>query len=239
MDDTPEQPRQGAVDPVIEEMAELLSKQKLVPFFGAGLSRTHLGLAAAELARDMAVELGMPENTLLSQVSDQYADRFGEGKFVDYLKSKLVVAKLNEAKATTHRLLVSLTPNLVYTTNQDNIFELMAEAYGRQYRRVVTIDDLSEAAPGEPLLIKFHGDTDVPASLVFGQRSYDARMASEDHPLDIKLRADLLGKRLLFSATAFQTKTLQSFSTLYGAPSRNICPPRTLSPTSIARRWTS
>jgi hypothetical protein len=66
MDDTPEQPRKGAVDPVIEEMAELLSKQKLVP------------------------------------------------------------------KATTHRLLVSLTPHLVYTTNQDNFFELMAEAYGRQ-----------------------------------------------------------------------------------------------------------
>ena len=208
MDDTPEQPRQGAVDPVIEEMAELLSKQKLVPFFGAGLSRTHLGLVAAELARDMAVELGMRENTLLSQVSDQYADRFGEGKFVDYLKSKLVVAKLNEAKATTHRLLVSLTPNLVYTTNQDNIFELMAEAYGRQYRRVVTIDDLSEAAPGEPLLIKFHGDTDVPASLVFGQRSYDARMASEDHPLDIKLRADLLGKRLLFLGYSFSDENV-------------------------------
>ena len=150
----------------------------------------------------------MPENTLLSQVSDQYADRFGEGKFVDYLKSKLVVAKLNEAKATTHRLLVSLTPNLVYTTNQDNIFELMAEAYGRQYRRVVTIDDLSEAATGEPLLIKFHGDTDVPASLVFGQRSYDARMASEDHPLDIKLRADLLGKRLVFLGYSFSDENV-------------------------------
>jgi hypothetical protein len=77
----------------------------------------------------MAIGLGVPENTMLSQVSDQYADRFDEGKFIDYLKGKLVVAKLDEAKATTHRLLVSLTPNLLYTTNQDSIFELTAEAY--------------------------------------------------------------------------------------------------------------
>jgi SIR2-like domain len=208
VDDKTEQPRQGSVDPIIEEMAELLSKQKLVPFFGAGLSRAHLGLAAAELARDMATELGAPAETLLSQVSDQYAHSFGEAKFVSYLKGKLVVAELDEAKATTHRLLVSLTPNLVYTTNQDNIFELTAEAYGRRYRRVVTLDELSEAAPGERLLIKFHGDTDVPASLVFGQRSYEARMAGEDHPLDIKLRADLLGKRLLFLGYSFSDENV-------------------------------
>jgi hypothetical protein len=64
----------------------------------------------------MAIELGAPADTLLSQVADQYADKFGEPKFVEYLKSKLVVAKLDEAKAATHRLLVSLRPNLVYTT---------------------------------------------------------------------------------------------------------------------------
>jgi hypothetical protein len=88
--------------------------------------------------------------------------------------------------------------NLLYTTNQDNLFELTASQYGRHYRTVVTVNDLSESAPGEPLLIKFHGDTSVPESLVFGARSYKKRMEAEDHPLDIKLRADLLGKRLLF-----------------------------------------
>ncbi|KAF1062890.1 hypothetical protein LvStA_01524 [Burkholderia gladioli] len=88
--------------------------------------------------------------------------------------------------------------SLLYTTNQDNLFELVAQRYGRKYRRVVTVEDLSESVPGEPLLIKFHGDTSAPESLVFGTKSYQSRINTQDHPLDIKLRSDLLGKRLMF-----------------------------------------
>ena len=184
-------------------MAMLLAQQKLVPFFGAGLSRNHLGLAAAELAQEMAERVGVPHSMLLSEVSDMFLDRFGEGDFLEYLKRKLVVATLDDFKTSAHRLLLSLTQNLLYTTNQDNIFELTAAKYGRPYRRIVTLDDLSEAIPGERLLIKFHGDTDVPSSVVFGARSYRERMGTQDHPLDIKLRADLLGKRLLFLGYSF------------------------------------
>jgi hypothetical protein len=196
------------VDPVIAEMAALLAQKKLIPFFGAGVSRPHLGLAAAELARDMAKEIGTAPDTLLSQVSDDFVERRGEPAFVDFLKSRLVVSKLDESKASTHRLLLSLNQNLIYTTNQDNIFELTARLYGRPYRRVVTLNDLSEAVPGDRLLIKFHGDIDVPSSLVFGARSYRARMEAEGHPLDIKLRADLLGKRLLFLGYSFSDENV-------------------------------
>ena len=47
------------IDPfaLIGEMADLLAQHKLVPFFGAGLSRQHLGVAAAELASEMATEI--------------------------------------------------------------------------------------------------------------------------------------------------------------------------------------
>jgi hypothetical protein len=198
-----------AVDPVIDEMAALLAQQKLVPFFGAGLSRAHLGLAAAELAQEMADRLGIASSEiLLSEVSDAFIDRFGDASFVEFLKSKLVVTTLDDAKASGHLLLLSLSPNLVYTANQDNIFELIAAKYGRPYRRIVTIGDLSEAVPGERLLIKFHGETDVPSSLVFSARSYRARMETQDHPLDIRLRSDLLGKRLLFLGYSFSDENI-------------------------------
>jgi hypothetical protein len=198
-----------AVDPVIDEMAALLAQQKLVPFFGAGLSRAHLGLAAAELAQEMADRLGIASSEiLLSEVSDAFIDRFGHDSFVDFLKSKLVVSTLDDAKVSGHLLLLSLTPNIVYTANQDNIFELTAAKYGRPYRRIVTVDDLSEAVPGERLLMKFHGDTDVPSSLVFSARSYRARMEAQDHPLDIRLRSDLLGKRLLFLGYSFSDENI-------------------------------
>ncbi|BEG76414.1 MULTISPECIES: SIR2 family NAD-dependent protein deacylase [Alcaligenaceae] len=189
----------SASDPsVIAEMAELLAQYKLVPFFGAGISRQHLGLAAAELARDMAAEIGLSPTTPLADLSDAYVEARGEDAFVAFLNSKLVVTELDEHKVPSHRLLVSLMQNVLYTTNQDNLFELVAAKYGRPYRRVVTIDDLSDSIPGEPLLIKFHGDMAVPASLVFGTKSYEARMSEEDHPLDIRLKSDLLGKRLMF-----------------------------------------
>ncbi|KCB49359.1 SIR2 family NAD-dependent protein deacylase [Bordetella hinzii] len=179
-------------------MADLLARHKLVPFFGAGISRQHLGLAAAELARDMAAKIGSPPETPLADLSDAYVEARGLDAFVAFLSSKLVVAELDERKVPSHRLLVSLMQNVLYTTNQDNLFELVAAKYGRPYRRVVTVDDLSESIPGEPLLIKFHGDMAVPASLVFGTKSYQARMSEEDHPLDIRLKSDLLGKRLMF-----------------------------------------
>ncbi|CAB3768585.1 SIR2 family NAD-dependent protein deacylase [Paraburkholderia solisilvae] len=188
------------IDPfsLIDEMADLLARHKLVPFFGAGLSRQHLGVAAAELAGEMAAEIGRASDTPLAEIADVFADERGQAAFIAFLNEKLVVAELDERKTPSHRLLVSLMQNLLYTTNQDNLFELTASRYGRHYRTVLTVDDLSESAPGEPLLIKFHGDTSVPDSLVFGARSYKKRMEAEDHPLDIKLRADLLGKRLLF-----------------------------------------
>ncbi len=179
-------------------MADLLAKHKLVPFFGAGISRQHLGLAAAELAHEMAEAIGYPPETPLADVADAYANARGQATFVDFLSRKLVVTELDERKAPSHRLLVSLMQNLLYTTNQDNLFELVARQYGRIYRRVVTVEDLSESVPGEPLLIKFHGDTSVPESLVFGAKSYQDRMTTQDHPLDIRLKSDLLGKRLMF-----------------------------------------
>lgn len=183
---------------VIIEMAVLLAKHKLVPFFGAGISRQHLGLAAAELAHDMAAEIGHPPETPLADVADTYIEARGQAAFVEFLNRKLVVSDLDERKVPSHRLLVSLMQNVLYTTNQDNLFELVAIKYGRHYRRVVTVEDLSESIPGEPLLIKFHGDPSVPESLVFGTKSYQKRMNELDHPLDIRLKSDLLGKRLMF-----------------------------------------
>jgi hypothetical protein len=197
------------VPPAIAEMAELLSKHKLVPFLGAGVSRNQLRFAAAGLAREMALRLGLSADMMLCDVADAFVGGCGEAAFVKYLDEKLTLTEVDEHRTSTHRLVVSLMLNLVYTTNQDNIYELTACRLGRKYRRVVTVEDLSEAIPGEPLLIKFHGDPAMPASLVFGTRSYEERISATDHPLDIKLRADLLGKRLIFLGYSFQDENVR------------------------------
>jgi hypothetical protein len=156
----------------------------------------------------MARRLAASTDTPLSELADQFAERFGLEAFLGFLREKLVVGTLDDAKVPAHRLLLSLSASLLYTPNQDNLFELTAAKYGRPYRRVVTLQDLSDATPGERLLIKYHGDLDHPETLVFGRRSYQARMAAEDHPLDIRLRADLLGKRLLFLGYSFRDENV-------------------------------
>jgi hypothetical protein len=194
--------------PILEEMADLLADHKLVPFFGAGISRQHLGVAAAELAHEMAKRLAASGNTPLSELADQFAERFGSVAFLGFLREKLVVSTLDDARVSAHRLLLSLSASVLYTPNQDNVFELTAAKYGRPYRRVVTLQDLSDAVPGERLLVKYHGDLDYPKTIVFGKRSYQRRMGAEDHPLDIRLRSDLLGKRLLFLGYSFRDENV-------------------------------
>jgi len=49
----------------------------------------------------------------------------------------------------------------------------------------------------ETQIIKFHGDTISDDSIVLTESSYFERLAF-DSPLDIKLRADMLGKSILF-----------------------------------------
>jgi hypothetical protein len=221
-DDTNDSKSRNAI---IHEMADLLARQKLVPFFGAGVSRQHLGVAAAELAIEMARRLGVPADTALSDLADQLADKFGNEAFLTFLREKLVVSKLDDSKVPAHRLLVSLSPGLLYTTNQDNLFELTAARYGRPFRRVITLQDLSDAIPGERLLIKYHGDCNHPASIVFGRRSYLERMRIEDHPLDVKLRADLLGKSLLFLGYSFRDENVAKLLDSVKRVFKGVLPP--------------
>lgn len=199
-----------ASDPggTIDALGQLLAQHKLVPFVGAGASRQHVGFAGRELAQEMARLLGRPSETLLSSLADDYVDAYGGDAFADFLRTKMTVAELDESKVPIHRLILSMSPRVVYTTNQDNLFELTAQHYGRPYRRVVTLQDLSDAVPDDRLLMKFHGDPDTPSSLVFSATSYKHRMAAERHPFDIRLESDLLGKQLLFIGYSLQDENV-------------------------------
>jgi len=61
----------------------------------------------------------------------------------------------------------------------------------------VVIDDIATAPPDATQVVKFHGTFDDDASLVLTESSYFDRLDFES-AIDIKLRADMLGKCLLF-----------------------------------------
>ena len=57
--------------------------------------------------------------------------------------------------------------------------------------------DIAHADTAATQIVKFHGDFDDDASLVLAETDYFERL-SFDSPLDIKFRADALGRTILF-----------------------------------------
>jgi hypothetical protein len=196
--------------PILDGISGLLARHKLVPFLGAGISRPQLGFAAPGLRNRLAEVMvnPPPDGAELAQVADLMEQISGRDYLVAELRKHLCREEFDDALSTSHLLTFSLGCGLVYTTNQDNLFELAAQKYGRPHRTVVTLSDLADAEPGERLYLKFHGDPTVPESLVFTQSSYLRRLSQPDNFLDIRLRSDLIGRGLLFVGYSLQDENL-------------------------------
>jgi hypothetical protein len=97
----------------------------------------------------------------------------------------------------THAQLVDLEVPLIYTTNYDRIIERAFELKGARCHTIASIDDIGAAPADATLVVKFHGTFSDDASLVLTESSYFDRLDFES-AIDIKLRADTLGKSLLF-----------------------------------------
>jgi len=138
------------------------------------------------------------------EIAEEYERKFGKNKLCDFLKARLLVEAYDDDKDVAPLIINNLNIGVVYTTNQDNIYEKCAEKYGRPFRQIVTLEDLGESAPGELLYIKYHGALDQPDSVIFTQSSYSKRIADIDHFLNIRMRSDLLAKSFLFIGYSFR-----------------------------------
>jgi hypothetical protein len=196
---------------LLNEISQLLAKHKLIPFLGAGVSRPQLGFGAPELRSRLAESLPEPpaKELGLADVAQLIEDTEGAEALLTRLRALLCRGQFDDATGTAHLLVMSLGCGLIYTTNQDNIYELAATKYRHPHKVVVGVRDLAEAGPGQQLLIKFHGDLAVPDSLVFTSSSYAKRLAGPDNALDTRLRSHLLGKGLLFIGYSFQDENLR------------------------------
>jgi len=96
-----------------------------------------------------------------------------------------------------HNALVEMRPPLIYTTNYDRIIERAFELKGVPCHTIASIDDMVSAPSDATHVVKFHGSFSDDASLVLTESSYFDRLEFES-AIDIKLRADMLGKTLLF-----------------------------------------
>ena len=175
----------------------------LIPFVGSGMS-IPLGLPSwSKLIEIIAAQLGYhPEVFKLSGNNLQLAEYYVAVKgSIGPLRSEMdkLFNPSDEAirASRSHELLVEMKLPLIYTTNYDRIIERAFELRGVPNYTVANIDDMATAPSGATQVVKFHGTFSDDASLVLTESSYFDRLEFES-AIDIKLRADMLGKCLLF-----------------------------------------
>lgn len=186
----------------VDGLHEAYKHGKLILFAGAGVS-AGLGLPTwQELVNEMARQLGY-DPAEFSAYGDYRA-------LAEYFKLKVGMDGLHRwmvqewhrpdidiRKSAIHRLIVQSAFERIYTTNFDRWIEAAHDTYGTEYVKISNVRDLAKATDSVRQIVKFHGDLDDGPSVVLDETSYFERLSFES-PLDIKLRADLLGHSVLF-----------------------------------------
>lgn len=188
---------------MIEELRTSIKNGNVILFVGAGISAT-LGLPSwGQLISHIAVELGYDERIFKSYGDSLALAEFYEinkghiGELRSWMDTKWNINPETIRKSPIFELIVKLNFPKIYTTNYDHCLETAFAAWDKKYRRIVSVDDFVNSNNTETQIIKFHGDTISDRSIVLTESSYFERLAF-DSPLDIKLRADMLGKSILF-----------------------------------------
>jgi len=96
-----------------------------------------------------------------------------------------------------HSLIAKLDFPIIYTTNYDCNIERALKLEGRNVRKIVDVKDFLHVESQERQVVKLHGDFENDASIVLTETDYFNRLSFES-PLDIRLRADVLARPVLF-----------------------------------------
>jgi hypothetical protein len=188
----------------VRELADAMRAKNALLFVGAGVSM-NLGTPSwAELTAHMAERLGVDAAEFArlgdpQTLAEYYALQTGS---LGPLRSWMDVAWHRDvsdkvAGSDIHRLIVELGFPVIYTTNYDRYLELAHAAHRVPFTKIANIGEMTRTAPGVTQIVKFHGDFEDDASIVLTESSHFDRLPLEG-PLDLKLRADLIGRVALF-----------------------------------------
>jgi hypothetical protein len=193
----------------LNRLRQQVKDRRAIPFIGAGFSfNLHLpswdallDYLASELDYDPKVFRVEGDNL---QLAEYYLlKRNHIGPLRSTLDRWFNDSRIDIRKSEQHKLLVDLGAPIIYTTNYDNWIERAHEVHGKQFRKVVTIDDMGDPSDDITQIIKFHGDFSSDESLVLAESHYFDRLALES-ALDVRLLSDMIGRSLLFIGYSFQ-----------------------------------
>lgn len=188
---------------MFKELRTSIKEGNVILFVGSGISAT-LGLPNwSQLISHISSELGYDD-----RIFKQYGDSLTLAEFYEinkghigelrsWMDTQWSVDAEKIKESVIYETIVKLTFPKIYTTNYDHCLETAFIAWGKKYKRIISVDDFVGIDGAATQIVKFHGDTISDNSIVLTESSYFERLAF-DSPLDIKLRADMLGKSILF-----------------------------------------
>ena len=192
-----------------QRLLELFDERKVIPFIGSGCS--HYACSTMpdwlELTKSFAIE--MPDIKFDENKTDDYLKvlqvyekRFSRDLLCVKLKQLLNTSKADIFDSKLHIALLELPCSNFYTTNFDDLIEKSFQTINRPYQKIITVEDIAGIDYSHTQIFKFHGDLTNCKSLVVTEADYHGRLEFND-PLDINLKADALGKSLLFIGYRF------------------------------------
>ena len=187
---------------MIQEIIEAVRERKIILFVGAGVSK-NLGLPSSfELVKHLAEELNYDPEIFATHgdylaLSEYFQLEKGTIGSLRSWMDRTWHTGVDIASSEIHKHIVELEFPIIYTTNYDTWLEQAYAAHGKPFVKIVNVGDISKAKDGITQIVKFHGDLEDDTSIVLTESSYFTRLDLES-PLDVKLRADLLGRSVLF-----------------------------------------
>lgn len=185
------------------ELFNAYSQGKILLFVGAGVS-SNLGLPTWSKLIDFIAETLDYDPAVFKSYGDFLAlaeyyciQKGGIGYLRSWMDREWHSANQKIEKSRIHELIAKGNFPLIYTTNYDNWIEKAFDFYNVKYNKIINVKDIANGIQLRREIVKFHGDFSDDNSIVLGETSYFERL-DFNTPLDIKLRADSLGRTVLF-----------------------------------------
>jgi SIR2-like domain len=185
-----------------EDLVRAVRDRRAILFAGAGLSMC-VGLPSwrvliEHMVEELELDPACIEETTYQTLAEYYRLKQGSiGALRSWMDRNWSVPDEIVRASEIHRLIVELDFPIIYTTNYDRNLECAFQIHDKPFVKIANAKDIAKIKDSVTQIVKYHGDFDDDESLVLAETDYFQRL-SFDSPLDIKFRADALGRTLLF-----------------------------------------